>query len=390
MARVIVLEPSKVGHQHITLIEGYLNALASLALREAGHELVYRADPTSHAALSEGVRSQIDFEPIAAINPEERRFVAKGLQEVRDVWRSIARMERSDVLIVTCVTAPALLILEALSWAIGNRNVYVILHGEVEGLFDPELSRSPVSYGFWISLWSKMRRKTSPLRIGVIAGFIRPAVARALAGRLPPDSIAVLPFPIAEIDGHGHAKGPHCAIFIGYRSRLKGYPVFERLASELSGPDLRFETIGEGACQTVPGGTREPFAAPVDFGNAVSRASVAVFPYEGGYVACLSAAAIDALSAGVHVLATPRPCFIALAEIFGTEAVTICENEAAMRAALADRAFLDRVRAGSAARREALETSPFGPEAARAAFAELLGADGIAVPFPNRESRAVT
>lgn len=371
-ARLVLLEPSKVGPQHITLLEGYLRALLTLDMDSMGYSLVYRADPSSHAALSPAVQGRVPLEPIPVINPEERRWVRKVAQEVSAVMSAMDRMGPDDRLLITCLSSPSLLILEAVArfLGFGGRNVTVVLHGELEALFDSSC-RSPRSWGFWAWRWYRLRRPGSPLSLAVIADFIRSALAGLDPQRFGGDATRVLPFPISPFEGQeSRLPERHLAAFIGYRTRFKDFDRFQELAAA-AGPDVRFAAIGGGVVDELGIGER-PFRPDLGFLGEVAEASVAIFPYMQGYTAAMSAAALDALSTGVHIVATRRPCFMALAEMFGPDHVTLFDTDAEALSVLADRPRLDRLRAGAASRRAGLARSPFGPASAEEAFRAML------------------
>lgn len=370
--RFILLEPSKVGPQHITLLEGYLRAIVEMDIGSMGYRLVYRADPSSYAALSPEVKGRVPLEPIRVINPEERRWVCKVAQEVSAVFAAMHGMGPGDRLLITCLSSPSLLIVEAVAsfLGLGGRNVTVVLHGEVEALFDNSC-RSPRSWGFWSWRWSRLRKAGSPLSLAVIADFIRAGLAGLDPQRFGGDAIRVLPFPITPFEGQtGRLPERHLAAFIGYRTRFKDFDRFQALAAA-AGPDVRFAAIGGGAVDELGIGER-PFRPDLGFVGEVAEASVAIFPYSQGYTAALSAAALDALSTGVHIVATRRPCFMALHAVFGPEHVTLFDTDAEVLALLADRQRLDRLRAGAVARRAALADSPFGLSATKEAFRTML------------------
>lgn len=389
-AAVVVLEPSKLGPQHITLIEAYLVALRSLDLPARGVGLVYAAHPTSFAALSGDLRAGLVHRPVDVIDADARRWVAKALLEVRVVASAIRRLGPRDVLIVTCVTAPALLILETLSRLIGRRRVVVVLHSELEALFDPTL-RSPRSWGFWSHRWSRLRRRGSRLGVAVIAGFVRDALAGSGIAALAPDQVEVLTFPVgptavpavtaltavpAATPTAVPANGLPRVAFIGYKTRMKGFEIFVEAARRLATAGLVFDVVGAGGIETIPAGTRRPYG-PGEFIGEVGASAVAFFPYEQGYDASMSAAALDALSTGVHLLATRRGCFKAIERELGPETITLVDtvDEAVER--LADPAFIARAAAGKAERRERLAEFGFGMPATLRDFARLLDGFGL-------------
>lgn len=373
-----VLEPSMVGRQHITLIEPFLRALAACDLDCRGLALVYRADPSSHAALDRSTRAALRFEPISVINPETRRWIRKGLREFAAARRAIAETGPRDALLITCLTAPALLLLELYCRAIQPRNVRVVLHSELEALFDPSL-RKPHRYGFWSWHWSRLRRADSRLGIAVIAGFIRDALQRVDPIRFPEASVRVLPFPVATFGGAPSPGGAHRITFVGYKTRFKGFESFAAVAARCQRPNAEFVVVGGGKVEAVPAGLVTPFGAGAEYMAEIARSSAAVFPYTHGYVAAQSAAALDAVAAGVHVIATRRPCFQYLQAELGDDAVTLYDSEEALIEIVSDDARLAAWRAGNVARRGQLANTAFSFSATRRAFAAMLDDSGFPV-----------
>ena len=373
---LIVIEPSKVGTQHITLIEAYLSALIAIDIDAMGIDLVYAADPTSHAALAPATRARIGFRPIRVINAEDRRWVTKGLLEVWIVLRTIAGIGPRDMLVITCLTTPALLILEAVSFAFGRKRVMVVLHSELEALVNPAL-RSPRTWGFWAHHWSKLRRNGSRLRIAVIADYVRDSLTATGFAAVARPEVELLTFPVGSADGLPAASGRHRIAFIGYKTWMKGFDRFEALARDGAAPACQFTIICAGRVEDVVNGECRPFDASGFLGE-VAQSTLAVLPYIEGYVASVSAAVLDALSTGVHIVATRRGCFEAIHREFGDDTITLFDTDAELAAIVGDQAFLERARAGAAARRSRLATSSFGMAATEADFRRVLGLWGFA------------
>ena len=369
-ARFIVQEASKVGPQHITLIEAYLRALLAIDVAARGIDIVSSADPSSHAALTPSTRDQIGSQAIKVINAEDRRWIAKGLLEVWTVMRTIAGLGPRDMLLITCLTAPALLILELLSFGFGRKRVMVVLHSELEALVDANL-RSPRTWGFWSYQWSKLRRPGSRLRIAVIADYVRDALTGSGIAAVARPEVELLTFPVGTADGLAAVTGRHRITFIGYKTRMKGFEAFVQTANGCASDGREFVVVGAGHVEDVVAETSRPFDA-TGFLGEIARSTLAIFPYTGGYVASVSAAVLDALSTGVHIIATRRGCFEAIHREFGDETITLYDTPEELAAYVADDAFLERTRAGAAVRRSRLAGSSFGASATEADFRRLL------------------
>jgi len=384
-ARFVVLEPSKVGVQHITLLEGYLRALLALDIAADGLELVYRADPSSYAALAEDVRRRVPLDAIAVRDPNARQWIRKIAQELRATFGALRSIADGDVLLITCLSSPSLLCFELCNSLIGRKHVVVVLHSEMEALFDDGM-RSWRSWGFWAWQWSRVRERGSRLGVAVVAEFIREALTSAMPEKFKEREIAVLPIPVQPNRTPPDRTGRHRIAFIGYRSRFKGFEVFQRLASSPESFQLEFAVIGGGSIEILPSEKRKALESANAYHAEIACSSIAVFPYTEGYVASLSAAALDALAAGVHIVATRRPCFQWIGRELGDTFVTLVDSETDFAALVADDAFLTRVRNGANRRLQLLGDSEFGADATQRAFAEILARAGH--PRDRRPNRS--
>jgi hypothetical protein len=301
------------------------------------------------------------------MNPEKRRLVLKSLLEFLVVARHMLTMRQGDVLLVTCVLPPALIGIEWVNRLLRRRGLVITLHGEIEGLFDPSLQR-PSSYGFWIAKWMRWRKRDSSLDLLVIDDFIKQRLLSSFPEKLAADQVHVAYHPVTAFPGSGRDEAddiPRVA-FIGYRTRFKGYDLFEQLAAEIA--TVRFMAIGGGASVDVRTAEAAPLADNAGYMNEIARCAISFFPYTGGYTCSLSAALLDALSAGVHVLATSRPCFVGMAEYLGPDFVTIVDSPAEARRFISDEQWVKAKRAGQALRLQRLATSHYGLDGVRACF----------------------
>jgi glycosyltransferase involved in cell wall biosynthesis len=366
------VEPSKVGTQHITLIDGYLRALALSTDIQKDFEVVLCCHPSLHAELSDEVRCGVKYESILVIDPEARRFVPKILLEVWVVFQAMRRARPGDIVFISCVLSTALWMIEGLNRLVRRRNVYVVLHGEVEGLYDPSL-RGFKNYGYWSLRWMRLRRPSSLLNLVVIDNFIRERLLADFPQLIKPERIFSIHHPVTPLKFEQRYCSTRPKIcFIGYRTKFKGFHEFESLARAV--PYLDFVAIGGGKLERVPSGETQPLAESGGYLGAVADCSVAIFPYLGGYTASLSAAALDALSAGVHIIATDRACFVGLAETFGPETVTICPDIRQASALLSDHNWVERQRELQSVRLARLKTSRYGGDGVREGFERLVSA----------------
>jgi glycosyltransferase involved in cell wall biosynthesis len=366
----IFIEPSKVGSQHITLIEGYLRALTSSAVLKRSFDLTFCASNSTAAALSAATRAAVKHVPIPVMDPEKRRLVRKSCVELYVVMRCLLTMRRGDVLFVSCVLPTTLLFLEACNRLLRRRGFFVELHGEVEGLFDKSMQR-PSSFGFWVLQWMRLRRHGSTLSLVVIDDFIKARLLAEFPGKLRETDIFVVHIPIVPLPfAATQPEAPAAVCFIGYRTRLKGFDQFLQLSGLV--PGAEFVAIGAGKVEQVASGRSVPITGSDGYMHAIARCSVALFPYVGGYNCSLSAAAVDALSAGVYILASDRACFVSLEQYFGAEMVTVARSAPEMAALLTDERWLAEQRGAQERRLERLKASKYSLDAVRSSFETLM------------------
>lgn len=370
LRRFIFIEPSKVGSQHITLIEGYLRALLSSVVLSRSFDLIFCASNSTAAALTAETRAAVTHVPIPVMDPEKRRLIRKTCVELYVVLRYLLTMRRGDVLFVSCVLPTTLLFLEAFNKLLRRRGFFVELHGEIEGMFDKSMQR-PSSFGFWVLQWARLRRHGSTLALVVIDDFIKARLLAELPGKLREPDIYVVHIPIVPLPCAPAVPDPVASVcFIGYRTRLKGFDRFLQLSSLVPGVD--FVAIGDGKVEHVASSRSSPMAGSEAYMRAIGQCSVALFPYVAGYNCSLSAAAVDALAAGVYVLASDRACFVSLERYFGTEVVTTCRSSEEMATLLGDPRWLEEKRGAQARRLERLKQSKYSLDAVRLSFEALM------------------
>lgn len=368
--KFIFIEPSKVGSQHITLIEGYLRALTSSDSMKQSFDLVFCASNSTVASLSKAVRGQICHTPIPVMNPEKRRLVLKTFVEFSIVLRYMLTMRRGDIIFVSCVLPTTLLMLEAINGLLRRRGVIVSLHGEIEGLFDRSL-KGFRSIGFWIRKWIALRRPNSPLALVVIDDFIKRKLLAEYPDKLTDTDIFVVHHPISPFSTADlPIQSIHTVCFIGYRTRFKDFEQFRQLSDLI--PHVSFLAIGGGKVEDLRLSRTFPISGTHDYLRKISECSIAVFPYNSGYTCSLPASALDALSTGVYIVASNRPSFTSLEEYFGPEFITICCSISESIALLSDTQWIEQKRSGKARRLEKLLKSKYGPDTVRASFEKII------------------
>ena len=280
----------------------------------------------------------------------------------------LIRMRRGDRLLVTCLLPSTLLLVEWANRILRISGAHVVLHGEVEGLFDPAPQNS-LSFGYWVSRWIRLRKPGSAIRLVVLDDFIRERLLAAFPENIAAADVAVLHHPILPVVRPGPvAGGPPTACFIGYRTKFKGFDQFVKLAKDH--PTCRFLAIGGGKVEDMSAKDVQPSRSDQGYLSAIAGCDVAMFPYVSGYTCSLSAAALDALATGVHIIATDRPFFQSAALSFGSEFITVCSSTEDASKLLHDPAVWTRSRHRDQ-RLEQLSRSKYGLNAVRCAFETL-------------------
>lgn len=368
--RLHFIEPSKTGRYHITLIDGYLRALSGSSEILSRFDLVFHSSSLTREHLSPGMREGVAWRSIPVLDGDRRRLVSKSVVEFFTVLRLLLLAPRRDVVFVSCVLPTTLLMLELANGLLRHPNFFVVLHGEIEGAFEPTV-QGVRSYGFWVLKWLAVRKRRSTLQVVMISDFARDGLLDAFEDKFDPATTHVVPHPIVPaVTGPADSAAPETVCFIGYRTPFKGFEAFKR-ASDVH-PGIEFEVIGGGVVEDLRTGGTRAITTNGEFLGSVSNCAAAIFPYTSGYRLSLSAAALDALATGTHMIATSRPCFLSLEKTFGPEAVTIYRSDDELDVLLRTPGWLGARAAGRRGRREAIERSGYGLSAVGRAFERLL------------------
>lgn len=368
--RLHFIEPSKIGRYHITLIDGYLRALSANPGIRSRLDLIFHASASTWANLSPAMRETVEWRRIPVVDGDKRRLIIKSAVEFLMVLRLLVFAPRRDVVFVSCVLPTTLLMLELTNRLLRRPNFFVVVHGEIEGAFEPSV-QGIRSFGFWVLQWLGIRSRRSTLQVVMISDFSRAGLLGAFPGKFDPTRTHVVPHPIVPVAaGSAGGASVESLCFIGYKTPFKGFGAFTRAANEH--PDVDFEVIGGGVVEDLRSGETRALATNDEFLDAISDCAGAIFPYVTGYRLSLSAAALDALATGTHMIATPRPCFLSLQKAFGTDAVTIYRNDEELDSLLRTPGWLASRAEGRQQRLEAVGKSGYGLPAVGAAFAQLL------------------
>lgn len=360
MSRLIIAEVSKVRHYHSTVTDGFLKAWRHVdANTKFGNPIVF-AHQSFIDCLSSEARTMAECRTIPVIDPDKRWLVRKTLLEAWTTLRIILSMGRKDTLVIATIFPTALVVLEYLLRILPRRNVVVLQHNEVEAAITTPRPRLG-SYGHANLVWHRMRGRRSPMKIAVLGSWIAEGVRKYYPHSVRDDELFVLPMPmIANVsEGRSIAPGaPLRSCFVGFNTAGKGFDTFEMLAKDL--PDLDFMQIGGGVLKNIRTGETQPLSDTAAFMDALARCDVAIMPNTSGYDYTLSAAATDALAAGLHLIAYDRKCFRAMQAAFGGDAVTICTSASEIRDKLASHEWREKIRATRSRRLSGIDRSEFG------------------------------
>jgi len=367
--RFYFVEPSKVGTQHITVIEGFLHAIVASRKICSDWSLDLWASSSTLESLSREAVGKFKCRSIVVMDPAKRRLVLKCVVELIVVLRCMWQMRRGDVLFISCMLPPSLLLLEIANWFFRVDAIHVVLHGEVEGLLGAG-SQKVGSLGFWARLWLRSRGRASRISLVVLDDFIRARLLADHPEKLRAENLLVVYMPVsAEQVVCGPCPGVPRICFIGYRTKDKSFSDFVRL-SRLQ-RYAQFVAIGGGFVEDVVSGVKHALGSVGAFHEEISVCTLAIFPYTSGYNCSISASAMDALATGVPIAALRRPCFMSLEQYFGADLVKTYESLEDMALHI-DHLNVEDSWRGKEGRLSALAGSKYGNRSVRESFERLL------------------
>lgn len=364
------MEPSKVGAQHISLIEGYLTALSESKKIASNYNLVLSASKLTIQTLPRALTKYYKCIPVLVMNPEKRRLVLKTLVELAVVVRYVYGLKKGDILFISCLLPTTLWLLEmANRYILKKEGIRVVLHGELEGLFAKE-TLSIFRLGYWSVKWLNTRSRKSLISLVVLDDFIRDKILSAFPNKIDEHRITVIHHPISTDALENNSPSTSLSVcFIGYRTKFKSFDSFVEIAKKYT--DVEFLAIGGGVVENVRSRVVTELETKDDYILEISKCSMALFPYTFGYSCSLSASALDALAAGVYIVAHPEPFFENLSEYFGNEIVKICQSEKEMGREFQESSLRNRASKNSVRLRKVAK-SKYGLSAVRDSFEKML------------------
>jgi hypothetical protein len=242
----------------------------------------------------------------------------------------------------------------------------------LEGLF-AETKQSFRKYGYWAAVWMRLRRADSLISVVVLDDFIRERLITSFSDKLRSGNVVVIHHPLTAINGRVNGDSADVVFaFVGYRTRFKGFEDFVRVASQFPSTSSRFLAIGAGKVENVQTGAVRSLERDGDYFEELTKCRVALFLYGSGYTCSLSAAAIDALSAGLVIVALDRPFFRSLASYFGMDIVRVYSSVDAVRDDLLSFAGVANAES-RATRLNRAARSKYGSRAVQRSFERVLG-----------------
>jgi glycosyltransferase involved in cell wall biosynthesis len=368
--RLLIVEPSKVLAQHSTMFTGWIDACLNKFQNPSTNIEIY-AHRTKAVELSVKAASSIPFHNIPVVNGDSRRLIWKTLVEIYVIACRLFRLRKEEILLIMCLMPTTLIFLEVMKRLFPTKHVVVCLHGELEGALDSS-RQSITSFGFYVLLWLRIRKLNSTLSLAVLDRSISCSMIKLWPSKINPDFLHVIEHPILHwpaTDGGIRDKPRAC--FVGYNTPNKGYREFEYLASQTS--EIDFVAIGGGRIVDLKSGSQSTLKGFDGYLNSLSDCDFAIFPYTGGYSLALSAAVLDALAAGCHILATRLPFFESLAEQLGQSCVSIFEDAAEMQRVLNDPTWVNKKLNLKSEIRDAISNSPYSMDSIGEAIHSLIG-----------------
>lgn len=368
--RLLIVEPSKVFAQHSTMFKGWIDACVGHLQNPSANVEVY-AHRTKKAELSDVAARSIPFHNIPVVNGDSRRLMWKTLVECYVVTWRLVRLRKDEILLIMCLMPSVLILLEVLKRLFPSRHVVVCLHGELEGALDSS-RQGFTSFGFYVLRWLRIRKFNSTLNLAVLDRSIASNMLKLWPSKINPDILHVIEHPILQWAAtEAGAPDKPRACFVGYNTPNKGYSDFEYLSSQT--PDIDFVAIGGGRIVDLKTGLQSPLKGFDGYLNSLSACDFAIFPYTGGYSLALSAAVLDALAAGCHILATRLPFFESLAEQLGQSCVSIVDDAAEIQRLLNDPEWVNRKLNLKSEIRDVISNSPFSVDSIGEAIHSMIG-----------------
>jgi len=312
----LLVEPSKVGDQHITFISSYIEAINLNKNIMDLYNFKFIGSSSTIENLEVLKNLNIKSEIIFVVNPDKRRLVFKTLVEFYQVVRLIFKKNNLDILLISCILPTSLIFIEILNKLANKKNIFIVLHGEIEGILNSE-KHDPRRIGFWSNIWFSYLCGKSKLRYVVIDKFIKDKL-NLIRNNL---EFITIPQPIKALHFKKTSFNKKTLCFIGYRTKNKGYEIFKGLAKDKG--EYNFIAIGGGIVENLSDGSIQKIKDREHYLNEISKADIALFLYTDGYQLTLSGAALDAISVGVPILALPRPFFSHLNSVFGDNIVLV-------------------------------------------------------------------
>ena len=329
--KIYIIEPSKVGYQHIGLLRGYLKAFVQSKKITESFDIIFMGSITTNSNLKrEILLSSITFVEITVIDPHKRRFISKTVLEAIQVIKMITAKKKKDVILVTCLLPTSLILVELANLILKRNRIYIVLHGEIESI-SQEGEHPITDIGFWSRLWLKTRSRRSKIRLIVLGDFIKDGL-RKYASKIEVSvlTMAVESHPDSQYTDSSQLFSsifPQSEIprvcFIGFRTKKKGFNEFEELATQ--NLDKEFVAIGDGFIESISFKNSPKIVLKDNeaYLYAIQHCCAAIFAYTEGYSLTLSSAAMDAIAQGVPIIALDRPFFRSLNQYFGATMVDI-------------------------------------------------------------------
>ena len=308
-----VIEPSKTGFQHITFIECCLLGLSGSQYAHS-HDFELYASRSTLKNLGAGCADNYSLNIIPVIHPHLRLITLKTLIELFVLLRLVSRKASDDVLLVTCVLPTSLVLLELFNIFFRIKNVFFVLHGELEGVEDS--SWNMLRVGAWSKLWFRIFPAFSTFNYVVLEDFI---FDRLVELGLPKTKIRVLHHIIRRYRSCELKNSVPSACLIGFGTKNKGMGALKRLAGIL--PEYDFFLVGAGVRKNLRTGESVALDQCAGFLGEISRCHYCLCLFESGYSLTLSASTLDAIACGVKVLALDRPFTRNLSKVFSSVAI---------------------------------------------------------------------
>lgn len=304
MRKIIVVEPSKDGAEHLTFNSLVLSSL----IGNSFESIILAASKSHYEALG---RPKVTFIPLPVVSIVKRRFIRKVLVELFAILKSMMYAKRNGIqYAIFLSTFPPLLNFLSIIAKLFGVSTLLILHGELEGLVDSSRIRI-TSFGYWVRRFFECAGYKR-----IVCLVLSEGIHRRLLTLYPSaeDYVKWANHPLVENKKSQNTKREFDIATVGVATQRKHGPLFEKLEN-ISFSGRRVAHVGMSELELFERHKKKItfFCDPGDylshekFISSLKRVKYAIFPYSHtSYQMTVSGAMLDAISCGCKIVCLPN------------------------------------------------------------------------------------